>query len=982
MDNIKFNTALKQFGLASLDLAKETLKYPFSGDWKRLVITGLPLLLVTSGTGALIYSVSMRIFRDVTNGIGSGAKSVYRTLFYRRSVRPEQTRFQMPFNLPDPAVRSRAKEEPHVVQKAQPLPPPSEDVAKMRNKALLKLLPQIEKYVLDPMMEKKDLIEGIACSEASLKMWLRSMTLWSLGQAWDSLETQYVQFNNPPIETVDSIIAQVKKMNEEMGAVFEQHKTVENYKEILKAIGESPLSKTDKLTLTGFYFSLEAILKQSVEVAQERDTKIKLNRAKFATHLSAMALSLKHITKAAEVWIDVLREPKPEDQPVAAASQVPPVEDDDLSRNVKEVTENLKTELTEKYFIPLWNSKSEEWKRTALEQVGEGSRATCQSFIRCEVDEKDFFESAQSWGLSTSQTSKLCFLRAVHAMGNNQVALKQSTQALMESLLAQLRPTITEALKRSSKVISKVPLQKVVPPIMDQMIQVLKCCKILTDLYQTGELEESVYVAQKDEQNSDEDEGFVLAAGQGLLKSLVEVMKRVKGADYNSEDLQAIFGSMKPQHSGRKIVKRLRGDGIPIHQTVVDSFNTPQQEKNWIHINKEKIKAVLRIYADQYAAREGNWVSRLFKAHEGVEGSNLVSKLFSIPAKLHAYPVIEEIMKVLFMGIESVVESKGMDAAQKALNDYTSTGTLSTLIGVKVLNCLITKDEQKWEKNLPVLTIAYQYLHPDEQKIVLKHLAVVRPEFNRKLITDNKVSKEITELHAREAKCRAMMDQLLAVLSSLEKNTPDYTNVAIGYQKIKREHELLQFERVRTLVTTVADKTLDLPGDLNTIITKTIFEAMPLLTCQELVKHWIFSIVDLLVQELEETTRSKKEDQLHDPNQETTLSKLISAEQKSAFISSLKSLVQSSYWSFTGFGVNLVSGFATATRIFTYGVDKLAWNMLSEYVDVPISSQSIADKASKEALDFGKDPNGLPASIIESLTEYVADPRLEKKNLI
>ncbi len=118
MDNIRFNTALKQFGLASLDLAKETLKYPFSGDWKRLVITGLPLLLVTSGTGALIYSVSMRIFRDVTNGIGSGAKSVYRTLFYRRSVRPEQTRFQMPFNLPDPAVRSRAKEEPHVVQKA------------------------------------------------------------------------------------------------------------------------------------------------------------------------------------------------------------------------------------------------------------------------------------------------------------------------------------------------------------------------------------------------------------------------------------------------------------------------------------------------------------------------------------------------------------------------------------------------------------------------------------------------------------------------------------------------------------------------------------------------------------------------------------------------------------------------------------------------------------------------------------------------
>ncbi len=104
------------------------------------------------------------------------------------------------------------------------------------------------------------------------------------------------------------------------------------------------------------------------------------------------------------------------------------------------------------------------------------------------------------------------------------------------------------------------------------------------------------------------------------------------------------------------------------------------------------------------------------------------------------------------MGVESAFESKGIDIAQKTLNDYTSTGDLSSLIGVKVVKKLITKDKAKWSKNLPVLQEAYQYLHPEEKKIIDKHLKVVfGPAYDTNEITSIDVSeKTLPSLQAKK----------------------------------------------------------------------------------------------------------------------------------------------------------------------------------------------------------------------------------------
>ncbi len=982
-NNIDVKSAAAQFTKASLDLAYATLHYPLTGSWKRLVIAGPVVLLLASGTGALVYSVTIGIFRGVLSGIYKGSQSVYNTCFRGHPgprVQPQPPRpFNFPLPPPQPPVAANAQPAP--AAPAQILPPPQEEIAKMRNEALLKLLPHIEKYALDPLMQRKEIQD--LCSQEKLKQWLHSMTLCLLGLTWDKLETQYVQFRNPPLETVDSIIEQVKKMNPAMGALFEQKKTLENYKEILVAIGDSGLPISDKMALTAFYYSLDAILNKSGDEVTQRDDKIKINRAYFAKYLSASAYSLQHITEAVEVWVKALKEPQPapvSDESAVASPQAQPIESD-LSAKVAEVKETLKTELTNQYLIPLWNSKSEERYQAVLTEAPEESRQLCQDYIYGTVTEKYFLEHAQSFKLSTSLTSKIFFMRAVFVMGNDEEALRQSTQAIIESVFVQLQPTLTEALNKASNAISQIPLQKVVPPMMDQVIQILQCCKILQGLYKNpNTLEDSFIVSPapsdvNNDNNAPQDD-FVMAGGS-LLENIITVVQQAKGDAFDYENLRELFSGMKPHPSGRKIVEELKENGIPIHPIVFQSFDTPQWERNWIHGTKERFKTVLRIYADKYSQREGSWVSRLFKSNLEAQEPTLISKLFSIPAKLHSFPVLEEIMSVLFMGVESAFESKGIDIAQKTLNDYTSTGDLSSLIGVKVVKKLITKDKAKWSKNLPVLQEAYQYLHPEEKKIIDKHLKVVfGPAYDTNEITSIDVSEKNSSLLASEENCKSMMNQMLALLASLEKNTEAYKTIVQGVQKIKREHELLKFERVRTLVTTVAEMSIDLPEEIKQIITKTIFEAMPLLTCQELVKHWIFSIVDLLVKELEETTRPKKDTDPHDPFQETTLTELIPDARKSDFLASLTSLVQSDYTSLSGLGVNAAAGLTWLLRnAVTRKVDAFVWNKFSAYVDAKISPQIIADTVIDFLLDFGKDKNSLSDSIIDVLKEHVADPR-------
>ncbi len=963
MDNIKFNAALKQFGHASLDLAWETLKYPFSGDWKRMVVTGLPLLFVTAGTGAVIYTVMTRSLRAVGDAFSSVSNKFF-NFFSWRTVNPNPPHNPRPSRVFNQVVRQPSPEAVPQAQDLPPLEPLPVDAAEQRNKALIKFSILVEKYVIDPLMEKKELYAGIQCTPQELKSWLMSVSLWRLGLVWEDLEKQYIHMKMAPVQTKETIVAEAKRLNKDIGKVFEDNM---GHQTIWDAIDKSPITHKQKITFLGLLMQLEAIAKGAG--VQEESKKADENeiRKKFALSMhSGMANTMTHMGDIIEGWLAVMNKPKisltlfPPGSPSAEH-----LEENPLSGLVKDVSTQIKHELTTKYLLPVWKKKCAEWNQSVAQGLGEVNHTLFEQYMNGEISETQLLENQQSYPLSTTLTSTLFFMKAFRMLGKDMGRFEKSTEYLLETVFAQLTPTVSDTLSKVADTLTQINFETTVPKVVDYFIALLdsfKTMQVVGD--NSADLNRSVL------------------PGDGFI----EAMKRAGVEGKDLENIQSLHLGTQNQVSGRKIVKRFPEGKI--HKVVLRSFESSIPEQGWIRESKERLRTVLLMRAEKYSQEEGTWLSRLLRSSGTGQPANLMSLFLSYSNKVREIPAFDGIMTFLLSGVEAVLEKQAIHSAQEALNEYTSTGVLSTTIIISVVKGLIAKEDAQWNKNLPLLQQTFGFLQKEEQETVLKHLAAICDvqtfEARKQAIEGAKPMPSLEE----EQKYQSAINTISAALTQMDEE--NYELVAETLERYKRAKELKQFERMRTVVTLVANQYLGEEvfnfkgGDvLKSIALKIIHEGLNLLACQELVKHWIFTIVDLLIEELEENSHSEEVSQSIIAEKPQSLLDLIPTEKKDKLLYSITGLMSDAQKDTSWFSIQnmAISG---AIKIVN---NILPQNTLWSYVymlndKLTISPVQLKDKVISMVGDYGKKPDGLSASIIESLTEYVADPREEKKNLL
>lgn len=973
-----FRSSFIQFGHSAADLVATTAKLPFSGGWGRLVLFGPPVLLLYGGVAYLVSKLAIRLLSSAAHYLYAITKSLYNRIKTRFSPKkpvpaPPSTNSKpssQPVSIPPIFAAAKPSvpivHPPQVVYQPKPLPA---DAAKDRNQSLLKFSAVVEEFVIDPLVKKKDLIAGINCSEKELKTWLISMTLWSLGKAWDELEGQYVKFNTSPVDTLESVQKQASFIDPDIGKFFEQNKLLTDYEAILKGINGSNLSDKNKLALVALYYKYEAIIKgaKNPKNSATEEDEIKQKFAKAMNH--GMATTLTHMIDIVQGWLTLVDKPSVALIPVFPASAQAPIAaaPDKHSLLVDEVSIQLKENLTNKYLVPIWIKKYQEWKKDVEQELRKlklDDPNILENYLKGSIDEKKLLESSDSGKISTSLTSAIFFMKAMSVIGDDPKNLQPPIQGFLSSLFNQASPTVAETLRKSSDAITQISFERTIPQFADYFIELLNYCVTM--------------------QNAQNTSGSVGNASDDLNSFFAELEKiGFKGFDpYKNIRIER-------HASGIDIIKNFDADKI--HKVVLRTFDSPKYEEGWIRYKKDQLKTVLRIHAEKYANQQDSWIARLFKTNLAVKSPNLLTQILSLPSKLGQFPAAEGLMTIFFSGIEAFVEGKGVISAQTSINEITSTGYLSNIIITSAVKQLIVKN--KWKENLPLLQEAYLYLQPDEKEQIEKHLAAVfdSNEFivkkqemeNSKSILKGRKDK-IEELQKKENDLDNLLNKLSNTLNDPLLTTSSYGLISSTIEKIKREKELLQFNRTKALVLLMiedffktSDYTQYLPDDLKKACIKFIAEAMKLLTCQELVKHWIFSLMDLLIDELEETTKRTQSQAASHPkvqDSQKSLIDFIHPQQKDQILDSLCSLMNTAVndvgwtsWALTG-AVNIAMS-------YQYTRDKLWDSIVKQKAKFEYTPSQLNDKIMNSIGDFGKKPEGLSSSLIDWLTEHLADPR-------
>ncbi len=974
-ENLGFRAALNQFGHAAVSLAWATGKAPFTGGWKRLVLIGPPVLLLASGVGALIYTIMTKAIREIGRMFYQKASTVYNDFLASRHVAPVRPDPQQPRDLPArvdsliqrqvPVVASRASEVSSAAITLAPLPI---DAAKERNQSLLKLLGLVEKLVIDPLVQKKDLVLGREYTHEGLKKWLMCMTLWRLGLMWDQLENQYVQMKTPPPPTVQSIVTAAKKIDASLGEMFEQAPTAE----ILAAILGSPLS--DKIPIATLCFKLDAIRNQPIVGEETKFAEQQEIRKQFALIMNnGMANTLSHMSAIVEGWITVMNIPPVALPQVAIGARVEESQPNPFTSLVRDVSHQVQKDLTANYLMPLWSIKFAEWNGAVREDLGRLGTNTdlFEQFMDGKIDEKQFLENVQSHVLPTSLTSMVCFMRAVRLMGRDESAFSSATQSIVASVLAQLQPTLTDTLSKSTEALSQISFERTVPKFVDYFIELLNCSKTMQEVRQPGL-----------------DSNFEFMPGRDPL---ILALRKVGAEGVDFDKMERLHKETRSQISGKEIITKFPEGSI--HKAVRRSLDSPLHEEEWIRLKKEEIKTILQLRAQKYAQEEGTLLSSLLKARPAPESTNVVSAVLSLSNKLRNVPAVESVLSFLFSGVESMVVNKGVRAIQSSINEVTSTGYLGAAIATTVVKGLIYKEDEKWDENLSVLQQAYLFLQPEEQAQVLKHLEAVctnstlerrKAQLEKSSFTSSDLQSQIEEMKRKESAYVGAVNQLVDVLKKVDSvaNPEEVAQIVDACEKLKREKELQQFYRARTLVTYVADsyltQVLTMAGGaaLKSICIRVIHEALTLLTCQELVKHWIFTIVDLVIDELKESSNGKPAAHQHHSEERKSLLDFIPEAHKQRLLGSLTDFMQAA---------EKDKSWTSLSSWITWGAAKVSnwspgtiWGYIEPYKEkATITPVELKGHVVKWVDTFGR--GGLSELIIQALTEHVADPRPHKK---
>ncbi|MCP5504747.1 MAG: hypothetical protein H7A41_06310 [Chlamydiales bacterium] len=1041
---LSFSAACGQLGNAAYGVVSAAWRAPFTGGKIRMVTVGIPVLFVTAATGAVIYAVMTTILGAVYSKCRSGTHHIYKRFFENTTVRPiypnsprdqdrriQRSPVEIPLDQFHGIERRDSRDSFDEVQEVPviitPLPP---NAAKERNEALLKFLDLVDRYLIDPwVIKNKKLLSKAAQTEdpflkammedpGALRSWLRSIALWQLGVQWDQLETKYVKMETPAPPTLKTLELQVRAAGLEEGlrdALIEQLKSVEEGRVgvFQHIVTHSKIPSDKQLALMGISLQFAVIVREEPidELAQSDATeKIRTNFAMIMHH--GMAISMTQTSVMIEGWMAVIQQMSshsPRLAPREERQDPPSVLEDHMGsrmetaieRLVKRTSAVLSGELSRNYLLPLWAKQQGEWELSIGEALGkEGVEERSTAYVLVNrfmneprMTEAEFLLVAESYGLSTSLTSKIAFFRSIRMMQAKGDALVATIQTLPVSLLLQVESVFNGTLHKSAKMMSEINLATTVPRVVNYALDLLGCCRAMQAVREKAE-EFEVVVPERVE-----DTPLMLALAKG-------------GQDGDAEGVQRLCLKIPEQPvTGQAVIERL---GPKAHKAV--RLSQPEiQERTWIHTTKERLEGLLRVKAAEYTREpEGQWLATLLKSKpNGNGGTSLIGSLLSLQNKLwKLLPGAESVAKILVMGVQTFIEEEACEGVQKQLNELTSTGFLSATIGKTLVKGLVdqSKEARDWKANLPLLQQVYAFLQPEEQKSVLKHLSAQWSDtriFDKRrsdLMTPPVNSQELNEEIARMKHQEGILIRSLEAITKAYKvlvkdeagNRAEIAALKEAYGKIKREKDLKQFARIKGLVIHFVDVTLEKKlnfpggGSLKQIILAVIHEVYTLLSYQEVVKHWIFTIVDLLLDELEEATSptralpdrdlARREEVGHSHDEITSMLDFIPEQQQRDLLVQLCKLMETSSKQEASGWLSVGAWMKSGARLATNWVPGTVWGYIEQAFkdDLRITPPELTNLALKKFEAFATDPTGLADSVIQALVESVADPRPEE----
>ena len=1016
-----------------------------------MVVVGLPVLFATAAVGAFTYAIMKTILDAAYIRCQRGARS-FAEYWRPKNVVPlvptrndptRERRKELNKQRPQISLnRSQDSEDaksPDRVELAISAPIPK-NAAEERNKSLLKFLALFDTYLIDPWIIKNEkllqkakgtedpFLQQMIGDQKALKDLLRSIALWQLSQQWDVLEAKFVKMETPEPPTLQSLKLQVETLqlpppiSQTLVELIESESN-EKVAKFQEEVTKSGLPNQQKLNLMSISLQINTIISQAPIDEKLQANETEELRKKFATIMhNGMATSLTQIALIIEGWVTVIQQtaskpPRPHSPQAVKKEEETDSEDvceasfiqSDVERIVRGTSEVLSRELSKHYFLPLWKKQQKEWedslsKRLGEEEVtvGDSSDRLANSFMRSELTEEEFLLNSSSYKFSTALTANIAFFRAIRIIQSKDESLEQTIKALPSSLFLQLEPILESTLYKSRKMMSEINLETTVPRVVNYAIDLLECCRAMQSV--RGQNPQHPYgeEASYDEEPVPEDNRFLITA--------LEKGKQSENAALVRQHFLEIPDAVV---TGQAVIEEL---GIKAHKAV--RLNRPEiQERTWIHTTKERLEGLLRVKAADYTQElESQWLITLFKSKPNGNGeSNLLVSLLSLQNKLwKLLPGSESFVKILMKGVQAFIEEEACEGVQNELNKLTSTGFLSSTIGVTVVKGLVdqSKDANVWKENLPLLQQAYTFLQPEEKKLILNHLnaqfsvegggAIIKKR-KQQLETPPSNSEEknlaIKQMKQEEESLSQSLSIIKAAYYELKKDEASYqaeiNSLEEAYDKIKREKDLKSFARIKGLVIFVADdflsKKLVFSGGshLKEIILAVIHEAYTLLSYQEVVKHWIFTIVDLLLDELEEAASSKPtsflagldEDETG-PSETPSILDFIPAQTQQTLLNKLCELMDTSSKQEASGWFNVGSWMKTGARAVTSWAPGTIWGYIEQAFkeDLRKTPQQLTDIAFEKLEKFAVDPQGLSDSVIQSLVETVADPRLEQLN--
>lgn len=1020
---ISFSVALSQLGGATSNLLYATWRAPFTGGPVRMVTLGLPILFITAATGAVIFYVMSAILIGAKNkatrwvGSGFGFWSNRKIQLFHPA---EQNAHIIPRGTPIPRNQKKPDETPKIevrsvpVEPLRPLPP---DAAKERNEALLRFLDLADQYLITPLVlsnekllkhaeEINDPFLGVLLKDINLlQQWLRSIVLWQLGEQWENLETKFVKMETPEPPTLESIAKQIKQEKFEEGleeallAPIEKEEAPSEGRvsTLQKVITNSELSDEKKMTLMTLSLQFDHLLKDKEISPETRKNEIEKHRRNFAVVMNkGLANSLGQIIGGIKGWIEVIEKLSPSKKPLEPPGEDLPDElpermtasfyTNSMERMVSDASNVLSNELSTNYLHPLWSKQQLGWQNALQTQIENESIDSSKTqlinkYLDGEIEDKAFLAESS---LSTSLTSHVAFMRIIRVMQHNASSVEGSINTFPVSLLLHLQPTLASVLGKAFATLSEIPFETTVPRVVGYALDLFECCSAMQNAQKT---------ALEAKNTSTE-----TLPNVATEPSLYEALTKGEQGD-QADGVQKLYDTL-PQEliTGMDVIKRLNGNA---HEAV--RLSQPDiQEQTWIKITKVRLEGILRKRAARYSKNLGvEWLANLLKTN----GTNSTSSLFGtilslLDQFLTKFPGLEVIFNINLKGLQTIIEDKGAASLQEILNEITTTRYLSTEIGIGIVKLLLSqaKDQATWDDGYPVLRQAFEYLDEEEQKVVLEYIRAqneTKPSAEER-ITQLKSIMEVSEVNQAIAISKTQETELLNALNTLQaaneklcsaetRNETPITALELGYRKIQRARDLKQFERIKGLVMFVVDDLLKrkladklnatLGSNIREIAMAILHEAYTLLSYQKVVKHLIFTITDILVNELELANEPSPVNRAKEaPTNVPSLFDFIPKEQQVKLQQKIASLANECHTR---------KGWTSVADWLAWGVKKATewapdtiWGWLTDAFkeDLRMTSPQLSKLIETQVTKLVTDPELLPPLIIDALSKNVADP--------